>query len=171
MLCPKHGVPTAHRPMRVLSALFNYGKAIRSELEDWGNRPVRVLAEARAKRPVKPRTSFIPLDQLGQWLGAVDDYRDAPRQLKYDAQRRQDVWLLLHLLLMMGLRSNEARSLKWTDLDLDAETVTIKEEVAKNHRRAVLPLNTWLSEELRKRNTEKSELRLLRLDEVYRLYR
>jgi integrase len=140
----------ANKAVRVLSSILNYGRAIHPSLEDWSN-PVRVLAEARAKRPVRPRTSFIPLEQLGTWLKALDSYRNEVRHQER-ACRREDVWLLLHLLLMTGLRSNEARSLKWTDVDLNAGTVTIRAEVAKNHRTAVLPLNTWLVDQLRKRS-------------------
>jgi integrase len=55
---------------------------------------------------------------------------------------------------MTGLRSNEARSLKWSDVDLDAGTLTIRSEVAKNHRKAVLPLNAWLLEKLKTRHNE-----------------
>jgi integrase len=138
VLCSQHGVPTANRAMRVLSAFINYARAIDDGLEDFNN-PVRVLAEARAKRPVRPRTSFIPIDQLGRWLNALDNYRTGVRPQEQDS-RREDVWLLLHLLLMTGMRSNEARSLKWTDVDLETGTVTIRSDIAKNHREAVLPL-------------------------------
>lgn len=151
-LCSEHGVGMANKAVRVLSSIFNYGRAIQPSLEDWSN-PVRVLAETRVKRPVRARTSFIPIEQLGTWLDALDGYRNEIRPQER-ACRREGVWLLLHLLLMTGLRSNEARSLKWTDVDLDAGTVTIRPEVAKNHRKAVLPLNTWLVEQLEKRHNE-----------------
>ena len=151
-LCSQHGVGMANKAVRVLSSILNYGRAIQPSLEDWSN-PVRVLAETRVKRQVKARKSFIPLDQLGKWLKALDGYRTDVRPQER-APRREDVWLLLHLLLMTGLRSNEARSLKWTDVDLDAETVTVRTEVAKNHREAVLPLNRWLIAQLRKRHVE-----------------
>jgi integrase len=152
LLCAEHGVGMANKAVRVLSSVLNYGRAIHPSLEDWSN-PVRVLAEARAKRPVRPRTTFIPIDQLGIWLNALDSYRNEviPQER---ACRREDVWLLLHLLVMTGLRSNEARSLRWSDIDLDAGTVTIKPEVAKNHRKAVLPLNSWLVEQLGKRHND-----------------
>jgi hypothetical protein len=103
-LCQEHGVGMANKAMRVLSSTINYGKAIEPSLEDCSN-PIRVLAEARAKRPVKPRTSFIPLEQLPTWLEALDGYRFDVRPQE-EAWRRADVWLLLHLLLMTGLRSN-----------------------------------------------------------------
>jgi integrase len=151
-VCDQHGVGMANKAFRVLSSVFNYGKATLSEMEELGN-PVCVLADARAKRPIRPRTSFIPLDRLGSWLDALDQYRTDVKPQE-DASRRDDVWLLLHLLLMTGLRSNEARSLKWSDVDLDAGTVTIRAEVAKNYRKAVLPLNTWLVEQLRKRHNQ-----------------
>jgi integrase len=151
-LCTEHGVGMANKAVRVLSSILNYALAIHPSLEDWSN-PVRVLGEVRAKRPVRPRTSFIPVEQLGSWLNALDSYRNEVRPQER-AYRREDVWLLLYLLLMTGMRSNEARSLKRTDVDLDGGTVTIRPEVAKNHRRAVLPLNSWLVDELRQRQGE-----------------
>ena len=149
-LCSKHGIGMANKAIRVLSGVLNYGRAIQPSLEDWAN-PVRVLAETRVKRQVKPRTSFIPLDQLGTWLEALDAYKMEVRPQE-DAARRADVWLLLNLLLMTGLRSNEARSLRSSDVDLQAGTVTIRPEVAKNHRKAVLPLNSWLIDQVGNRS-------------------
>jgi integrase len=142
----------ANKAFRVLSSVFNYGKATVAELEEFAN-PVRVLAEARAKRPIRPRTSFIPLDEVGKWLDALDQYKAGVRPQE-EVSRRADVWLLLHLLLMTGVRSNEARSLKWTDIDLERGTIKIRAEVAKNHREAVLPLNSWLRRELGERHCE-----------------
>ena len=149
LLCAKHGVAIANRSMRTLSSLFNYSRALFPELEDWAN-PVRVLADAKAKRPVRARTRHIPIDRLGQWLNALDTYKATPDP-KEGTERRADVWLLLHLLLMTGMRSNEARSMQWSDIDLDRATFRIKEEVSKNHRGVVLPLNSWLVEQLRSR--------------------
>jgi integrase len=151
-LCAEHGVGMANKAIRVLSSIFNYGRAIEPCLEDWSN-PVRVLAETRVKRQLKARTSFIPVDQLGKWLQALDEYRIGARPSERPS-RREDVWLLLNLLLMTGLRSNEARSLRWTDVDLDSGTVTIRSGVAKNHCEVVLPLNTWLVNKLTNRSSE-----------------
>jgi len=145
-LCSKHGVATANRAMRTLSAMLNYGHAVYPELEEWSN-PVRVLAEARARRPLKPRTTHIAKDKLAGWLAAVDAYRTNTRPQE-SQRRRDDVWLLLHLLIMTGLRSKEARSLRWKEIDLSNGTLTVREESAKNHREAVLPLNDWLVQQL-----------------------
>ena len=49
---------------------------------------------------------------------------------------------------MTGLRSKEARSLKWTQVDLECGSITIGSEQAKNHTVAVLPLNRWLRDQL-----------------------
>jgi integrase len=80
--------------------------------------------------------SCIPPDRLGTWLDALDAYGTEVRP-QDRACGREDVWLLLHLLLMTGLRGNEARSLEWTDVDLNAGTVTIRPDLAKNHWKAL----------------------------------
>lgn len=144
-----HGAGMANKAFRVLSAAINYGRAIYPSLESWSN-PVTVLGETRAKVPLSPRTSHIPPDQLGQWLLALDQFKDQPTA-EWGISRRRDIWLLLYLLLMTGLRSNEARSLRWRDLDLDAGELIVRKEVAKNRREARLPLNTWLVNELTSR--------------------
>jgi integrase len=149
LLCSAHGIGMANKSMRVLSSILNYGKAIHGCLEEWSN-PLIVLTETRCRRRVRPRTSFIPKEQLGTWLQALDAYRvETPPQ--QEAERREDVWLLLHLLLMTGLRNNEGRSLRWSDVDLEQGTITISEHVAKNHREATLPLNDWLVAQLKAR--------------------
>jgi integrase len=53
--------------------------------------------------------------------------------------------------MMTGLRSTEARSLRWQDVDLDADLVTIRDTIAKNHRGTRLPLNGWLVDQLKAR--------------------
>jgi integrase len=148
-ICTEHGVGMANKSVRILSSIFNYARAIHPSLEDWAN-PIRVLTETKVKRQLRPRTTFLPQDRLHGWLNSLDDYRDQtpPQQ---ERERRADVWLLLHLLLMTGMRSNEGRSLRWSDVDLDKRTVTVREEIAKNHREAELPLNDWLVDQMQAR--------------------
>ncbi len=148
------GPGMANEAFRVLSAAFNYGRALYPALENWPN-PIRVLAETRAKVALRPRTSHIKQEDLPKWLSALDAYRDETTA-REGTQRRSDIWLFLHLVLMTGLRSNEARSLMWSDIDLEHGVLTIRESIAKNHIEAHLPLNAWLTNQLsnRKRSCE-----------------
>jgi len=147
-----HGAGMANKAFRVLSAAINYGRAVSPAIEDWSN-PVAVLGETRIKIPLSPRASHIPPDQLGRWLKALDQFKDAQAS-ELESSRRADIWLLLYLLLMTGLRSNEARSLRWRDIDLNAGELIVRKEVAKNHHEARLPLNTWLVKELASRTQD-----------------
>jgi integrase len=137
-LCEERGVGTANKAMRVLHGALNYGRAIYPVLQDWTN-PVSVLTATRCRRALKPRTRYIPLAKLGDWLQAVD------------AEDDPDMRLLFKLLIMTGLRSKEARSLTWTQVDLEQGSITITDEQAKNHQAVTLPLNSWLRTELTKK--------------------
>lgn len=134
-LCEERGVGTANKAMRVLHGALNYGRAIYPGLQDWAN-PVSVLTATRCRRALRPRTRHIPLQKLGDWLRAVDSEHDP------------DIRLLFKLLLMTGLRSKEARSLKWSQIDLEQGCFTITDEQAKNHQAVTLPVNSWLKAEL-----------------------
>ncbi|MFO1322789.1 MAG: tyrosine-type recombinase/integrase [Burkholderiales bacterium] len=155
LLCSQHGIGMANRAMRTLSSAFNYGKATITSLENWSN-PVMVLGETRSRRQLKPRTGHIPLATLPQWLNALNAYVEGAR---YHEERRrfEDIQLLLILILMTGLRSTEARSLEWTDVDTSKGTITIRGDVAKNGREALLPLNRWLADLLANRYSSSSK--------------
>jgi integrase len=47
-------------------------------------------------------------------------------------------------LSLTGLRRNEAATLRWTDVDLEARTITIRAEISKNKREHWLPLTDFL---------------------------
>jgi len=151
-LCVAHGIGMANKATRILSSLLNFGKATFPALENWAN-PVSVLSETRSRKPLKPRTGHIPINSLYSWLNAVDLYTESARS-KEEKRRRHDISLLLNLLLMTGLRSNEARSLRWDDLDLEDGTLTICSAKAKNGKQVTLPLNKWLTGKLAKRKVQ-----------------
>ena len=50
----------------------------------------------------------------------------------------------LLLLLFTGLRRTEAATLQWSDVDLEARVLTVRAEIAKNHREHRLPLTDFL---------------------------
>ena len=157
-ICQQHGVGMANKAMRVLSAALNYAKATHTGLDGWEN-PVRVLSESRMRIQSRPRTSHIPLAKLSDWLAALENYRTAELP-QPDKDRREDVYLLLNLLLMTGLRSNEAQSLRWADISLENRTLDVTAERAKNGRAARLPLNSWLVEGLKQRQVSAGTIRI-----------
>ena len=148
-LCIKHGIGMANKSMRVLSSVLNYGKAIDPSLEEWAN-PIRVLTEARARKQLKPRTGHIPPNKLNDWFSALETYVGEARS-ETERARRSEIRVLFILLLMTGLRSKEASTLKWSQIDFDNGTLRIHEEKAKNHQELVIPLNSWLLNELREK--------------------
>lgn len=140
-ICEERGVGTANKAMRVLNGALNYAKAVYPGLQDWIN-PVSVLSLTRCRIALKPRTRHVPKEGLASWLAAVD------------AEPNPDIRLLFKLMLMTGLRSKEARSLKWSQVDLENGAITIGCDQAKNHQEVVLPINTWLVAQLKtKRQT------------------
>lgn len=52
--------------------------------------------------------------------------------------------IIYHLLLGTGLRVNELRLLRWSDLDLDAALMYLRPETTKNRTGATLPLAPYL---------------------------
>ena len=148
-LCSENGAGMANKSMRVLSSVLNYGKAIEPSLEEWAN-PLRVLSEARARKQLKPRTGHIPPAKLADWFSALDTYVNEARS-DLERERRSDIRFLFTLIIMTGLRSNEARSLQWSQINIPNGTLEITSEQAKNHQAIVLPLNSWLIGQLRER--------------------
>jgi integrase len=134
-LCEERGIGMANKAMRVLNGALNYGKAIYPPLLEWTN-PVSALTVTRCRKTLKPRTRYIPVEKLPIWLAAVE------------AETDPNVVLLFKLLLMTGMRSKEARSLKWSQVDLERGTITIESEQAKNHLGVKIPINNWLKNEL-----------------------
>lgn len=55
--------------------------------------------------------------------------------------------MLLRILYGCGLRLGEALSLRWRDIDLDTEVITIRK--AKNHKQRIVPISSSLAEVLR----------------------
>ncbi len=94
--------------------------------------PVDRLSQIRAWHRIPPRQNVIPDHKLPAWYQAVK------------ALRGTKIRDYLLLLLFTGLRRNEAATLKWTDIDLDTRTLTIRPEIAKNHREHRLPLTDFL---------------------------
>ena len=101
--------------------------------------PVSRLTKTRAWNRLHPRTGIIPEYKMAQWYKAVDGLA---------SKGVRDYFLLL---LFTGLRRSEGSCLKWTEVDFEAQTLTIRRSQAKNHRDHVLPLSKFLVDLLEER--------------------
>lgn len=129
----------------VLGALFNFARAKyehhgRPLVED---NPVRRLAATRAWCDLPRRQGYLPPAKLADWWNATEALNPTPRDL-------------LRLLLLTGLRKNEAAALRWECVDLSARTLHVPE--TKNRRPLTLPLSGYLVELLAARLEEAERL-------------
>lgn len=106
--------------------------------------PVSRLTKTRAWFRVHPRTGVIPEYQLAGWYKAVDEIEN------------KTVRDYLLLLLFTGVRRREGTNLKWTDIDFQSQTLTIRRTQAKNHRDHVLPICDFLFSILKARHENRS---------------
>jgi integrase len=94
--------------------------------------PVRTLSQNRSWHREQRRRVIIPDQKLGEWYRAVMSLRQ--------------IYIRDYLLLLMltGLRRNEAATLRWSDVDFETRTITVRAEIAKNKREHCLPLTDFL---------------------------
>jgi len=140
----ENGEAYANLAMRLLRALFNFaagqyedaqGKSLITE------NPVRRLSQTRAWYRVERRQSFIKAHELAPWYTGV-------QQLQNEVLRDY-----LLLILLTGLRRQEAATLRWDQVDLTAKTLTVLD--TKNHESHTLPLSNYLYELLLSRSQRK----------------
>lgn len=121
--------------MRLLRALFNFAAGAYEDAKGQSlimENPVKRLSQTRAWYRVSRRQSFIKAHDLATW------YREV--------MNLQNVVLRDYLLLLLftGLRREEAMTLKWQQIDLEARTLTLPDP--KNHQPHTLPLSDFLYE-------------------------
>jgi integrase len=106
--------------------------------------PVTVLGQMRLWKKLPPRQGVIPDHKLAPWYQAV---------MLLGNPTARDYYLVL---ILTGLRRSEAARLEWTDIDLEAGTLTVRQEIAKNAREHRLPLSDFLLDlMLRRKGTSK----------------
>ena len=143
----------ANNSMRVLRALFNFAKARyknnkgRSFVRD---NPIDILSHTRAWYKIERKKSYIKRTDLPQWYNAVNTLE--PSNSLCNAKLVRDYLLFV---LMTGVRRNEAASLKWTDVDLELKTFTLRD--TKNSEQVTLPISDYLHEILTKRYDPSAE--------------
>ena len=133
----------ANLAMRYLRAVFNFAIAEYAAADGTPvlmHNPVAHLSRTRAWYRVGRRQTVIKPHQLAPWLKAV---MTLPNQVM------QDYFLFI---LLTGLRREEAATLKWADVDIEARTFTLAD--TKAHRSHTLPLSDFLLEMLKRRKAD-----------------
>lgn len=140
----------ANATMRYLRALLNYAAA-RYRTSDgkpmMDDNPVDVISQTRAWYRNERRKTVIKPYQLKVWLKAV-------MALKEDLinKERATASDYLMLVLLTGLRRSEAEGLRWDQVDLNDQTLTVID--TKNHQDHTLPMSDYLFDMLRRRKKD-----------------
>jgi len=141
----ENGEAYANLSMRVLRALFNFAAGQYEDTQGHSliaENPVKRLSQTRAWYRIERRQTYIKSHELGAWHEGV-------MQLGNEILRGY-----LLLLLFSGLRRQEAATLKWEYVDLEAKSLTILN--TKNHQPHTLPLSEYLYELLKQRREKTS---------------
>lgn len=137
---------TANTAMRYLRSIYSF--ALSRYYDEQGNsmirrNPVLSLSKTRSWNKTKRRQSVIAAHELPGWFTAVLNYGD------------ETIRDFLIMLLLTGLRKEEAGKLEWTDVDLKAKTLIVRDP--KNHDDLILPLSDYLYSMLRRRWQSKGD--------------
>ncbi len=142
----KQSPAQANLAMRYLRALFAYAQEYRDPdghpvIID---NPVRRLTAIKAWNRVERRTRYIAPDQLKAWWDSVQSLANSPQH-----QSREVLRDYLTLLLLTGLRRDEALRLRWEHVDPKSGTITVVD--TKNRSNHTLPVGSFLQKLLRER--------------------
>jgi integrase len=110
--------------------------------------PVNRLSGTKSWFRIKPRRTYLAPHDLPKWMKAVQGLSGPPERepgtgkqlpkLKTGETARD----FLMVLLLTGLRRSEALELEWSNVDLEARTLTILDP--KNRQPHTLPLSDYL---------------------------
>lgn len=120
----ERSIAQSNKSMKILQAVLRY-----SGMRD---NPIQILATKRLTKQLKPRTSYIPLQDLPLFYKGL---------LKL---KNEHTHLYLELLLHTGLRANEAMQI--TSSSVATGVLIITE--TKNHSDHSIPLTRWLTDNL-----------------------
>lgn len=146
----ERGEAYANLSMRFLRALFNFAIA---QYEDGSGKsilqenPVIRLTQTRAWYRIERRQTLIKPHELKPWFEAIMNLKNDPI-----SQNRETIRDYLLLVLFTGLRREEAASLTWSNVDLQAKTLKVTD--TKNHSDHNLPLSDFLYDLLQKRKEQ-----------------
>jgi integrase len=138
-LIDRHGGARANLAMRVLSALFNF--AAGEYLNPDGTpqitlNPVKRLGQLGAWARVERRQTLVKVSQMPAWWSGVQTLDTTGSDY-------------LMLLVLTGLRREEAAGLRWEHIDLGERTLTVED--TKNHADHTLPTGDYLTALLARR--------------------
>ncbi|CAN5475979.1 tyrosine-type recombinase/integrase [soil metagenome] len=143
-----NGQGQANHSMKLLRAVLNFA-IDHYETSDGQpiimTNPVRRLSQNKSWYRVSPRQSIIQDHQLGDWYKAVMSIKN------------RTVRDYLLLMLLTGLRRNEAATLRWSDINFDARVITVRAEISKNHREHRLPMSPFIYKLLFRRLSERKK--------------
>lgn len=145
----------ANLAMRFMRALFNFaiGKYEDSEgVPIIPDNPVKRISQTRSWYRVERRQTVIKAHDLTAWFNSVTNLTNISYGSNCESARD-----FLLLVIMTGLRREEALGLAWDYVDLQGKTLTIPD--TKNKEPHTLPLSDYLYEMLltrHKTNTENS---------------
>ena len=188
MSCSRYGKLSAKRAEEFLLNLVEVGNASKKTrnqyLTDlraftkwgvrarrWGTDPLEHVKPLKGDDDIRRRRRPLTEQELGKLLQAaevrpVKEYRDkhpnaSPEPLRQKLREGQDRALLYRTMAYVGLRVNEARTLTWGALDLDADlpTLTVEAKYAKNKRRDTIPLHPGVAKLLHEQRATIAEER------------
>jgi len=128
------GKADANLTMTILRATFNY-VSVKYEVDGVPlllNNPVERLTRLKVWHRLPARQGVIPDHKLAAWYRAVQ------------AQGNPTARDYYIVLLLTGMRRNEAPRLLWSDVDLECRSVLVRSEIAKNGQQYILPLSDFL---------------------------
>ncbi len=128
----------ANQAFRQLRALLNYARAQYRTADDKpviADNPVNVLSDSRMWNKIKARNNYVPLERIGEWWSHVEALRVDP-QLTKSSRAAAD---LVAFITLTGLRSGEARSLRWDQVDIEDGSIKLYD--TKNRSDVTLPLS------------------------------
>jgi integrase len=138
-----HSEARSNLAMRYLRAIFNFAAAEYTTADGKpvieGN-PVAKLSQTKSWHRVERRRTVIKPHELGAWVRAVLNLPSTPMR---------DYFLLV---LLTGLRRQEALNLTWSAIDFAGRTLTVFDP--KNRRDHTLPLSDYLLDLLVRRRAE-----------------
>ncbi len=139
------GRANANLSMCVLRAVLNYA-SLKYEINGdplIAVNPVSRITQLRRWHKLPQRRGIIPDYKLAAWYKAV---------MSMKRQTTKDYYLIL---ILTGLRRNEAARLCWSDVDFDAKILTVIAEHSKGGVEHQLPLSDWIEKILRRRYLER----------------
>lgn len=131
------GENTANNAMRLFRRLYNFALSLSDG--DMAPNPVLRLSDSRQWFKVSRRQTVLKDHELPYWYSAVQNLEN-PIIADY-----------LLLLLLTGLRKNEAISLRWQNIDMKDRSFVIPAEVTKNRKPHPLPMSDLLFELFQRR--------------------